>query len=107
MFGAKGSVKRRSKDAAENPFWISFSDMMTALMVLFLVVMAVALLSIPKKVLETEDGSRQHQRKIAQILEKLEEAATRHHQLWFTCPVRVRKVAAERKSGIRTPRICS
>ena len=78
MFGAKGSVKRRSKDAAENPFWISFSDMMTALMVLFLVVMAVALLSIPKKVLETEDGSRQHQRKIAQILEKLEEAAKRH-----------------------------
>ena len=52
--------------------------MMTALMVLFLVVMAVALLSIPKKALETEDGNRQHQKKIAEILEKLEQAATRH-----------------------------
>lgn len=78
MFGARIAVKRGGKDEAEKPFWISFSDMMTALMVLFLVVMAVALLSIPKKVLETEDGTRQHQKKIAEILEKLEAAAKRH-----------------------------
>lgn len=78
MLGTRIVVKRGGKEEAEKPFWISFSDLMTALMVLFLVVMAVALLSIPKKVLETEDGSRQHQRKIAEIMEKLEQAAKRH-----------------------------
>lgn len=33
------------KEEAEKPFWISFSDLMTALMVLFLVAMAVALIA--------------------------------------------------------------
>jgi outer membrane protein OmpA-like peptidoglycan-associated protein len=78
MLDTRVAIKRRGKEEAEKPFWISFSDMMTALMVLFLVVMAVALLSIPKKVLETEDITRQHQRKIDEILDKLEEAAKRH-----------------------------
>ena len=36
--------RRRPRDEAEKPFWISFSDLMTALMVLFLVAMAVGLL---------------------------------------------------------------
>jgi flagellar motor protein MotB len=39
-------VKRKSKEEGEKPFWISFSDLMTALMVMFLVVMAVALLAV-------------------------------------------------------------
>lgn len=78
MFGAKVVIKRGSKDEAEKPFWISFSDLMTAMMVLFLVVMAVTMLSIPKKVLEAENGNRRHQQKIAQILDELEEAAKRH-----------------------------
>jgi outer membrane protein OmpA-like peptidoglycan-associated protein len=39
-------VKKKSKEDGEKPFWISFSDLMTALMVMFLVVMAVALLAV-------------------------------------------------------------
>ncbi len=39
-------VRKRGKDEAEKPFWITFSDLMTAMMVMFLVVMAVALLAI-------------------------------------------------------------
>jgi outer membrane protein OmpA-like peptidoglycan-associated protein len=39
-------VKKKSKEEGEKPFWISFSDLMTALMVMFLVVMAVALLAV-------------------------------------------------------------
>lgn len=46
MFGARSSRCRAPKEEAEKPFWISFSDLMTALMVLFLVVMAAALLSV-------------------------------------------------------------
>jgi outer membrane protein OmpA-like peptidoglycan-associated protein len=43
-------LKRRTKDEAEKPFWISFSDLMSALMVLFLLVMCVALLAVTQEV---------------------------------------------------------
>ncbi len=46
MLGIKASRRRASKEEAEKPFWISFSDLMTALMVLFLVAMAVALVAV-------------------------------------------------------------
>jgi flagellar motor protein MotB len=45
MLGNRYSKKPRSKDEGEKPFWISFADLMTALMTLFLVVMAVSLWS--------------------------------------------------------------
>jgi outer membrane protein OmpA-like peptidoglycan-associated protein len=38
------TLKRGSRDEAEKPFWISFADLMTALMVLFLVSLSVALM---------------------------------------------------------------
>jgi flagellar motor protein MotB len=46
MIGIKASRRKASKEEAEKPFWISFSDLMTALMVLFLVAMAVALIAV-------------------------------------------------------------
>lgn len=46
MLGIKASRRKASKEEAEKPFWISFSDLMTALMVLFLVAMAVALVAV-------------------------------------------------------------
>ena len=48
--GLKAGVVPPKRDEAEKPFWISFSDLMTALMVLFLVAMAVALLAVTKGV---------------------------------------------------------
>jgi outer membrane protein OmpA-like peptidoglycan-associated protein len=39
-------LKRGAKHEGESPFWISFSDLMSALMVLFLVVMAVTLVAV-------------------------------------------------------------
>ena len=48
MFAKKVS-KRGGRDEAEKPFWISFSDLMTACMTLFLVVMAVTIVSLEKK----------------------------------------------------------
>ncbi|MEI6708308.1 MAG: OmpA family protein [Methylococcales bacterium] len=38
--------KKRAKDEAEKPFWISYADLMTAMMMLFLVVMAFSLIII-------------------------------------------------------------
>ena len=46
MLGRSTVIRRGSKDEGERPFWISFADMMTAMMVLFLLVMSVALLSV-------------------------------------------------------------
>ena len=65
---AKQSHRRRSKDDGEKPFWISFSDLMTAMMVMFLVVMAVALLAVTTpsgaREKEIEDWVKQLEQKI-------------------------------------------
>lgn len=43
MIGRRAFINQRSVGEAEKPFWISFADLMTALMVLFLVSLSVAL----------------------------------------------------------------
>ena len=78
MLGAKIVIKRSSKDEAEKPFWISFADLMTAMMVLFLVVMGVALLAVTKNVTEREKQEEQHRQDIELILERFTEAAKRY-----------------------------
>lgn len=40
---SRHTIRRGSRDEAEKPFWISFADLMTSLMVLFLVTLSVAL----------------------------------------------------------------
>ncbi len=78
MVGARIVLKRGGADEAEKPFWISFADLMTALMVLFLVVMGVALLAVTKNVTEKEKKQEQHRRDIELILDRFEQAARRH-----------------------------
>lgn len=46
---------RDSSDEAEKPFWISYADLMTALMVLFLVVMLASLVSLTRTVTDLQD----------------------------------------------------
>ena len=69
---------RRNKQEAERPFWISFADLMTALMILFLVVMGVALLAVTKNVTEQEAKEEQHRVNVEILLDRFEEAAERH-----------------------------
>ncbi|KVV58315.1 flagellar motor protein MotB [Burkholderia territorii] len=78
MFGTQIVVKRGSRDEAEKPFWISFADLMTALMVLFLVVMGVALLAVTKNVTEKEKREEQHRKDIELILDRFQTAAKRY-----------------------------
>jgi outer membrane protein OmpA-like peptidoglycan-associated protein len=61
-------IKRGSKDEGERPFWISFADMMTAMMVLFLLVMSVALLSVTSP-------SKQHEDRIQTLCNRIKVAA--------------------------------
>ena len=66
---------KRRVDEEEKPFWISFADLMTALMVLFLVAMAVALLAVTKTVSEREQLGKQRDKDIEKIMERLKQAA--------------------------------
>nr|WP_298681681.1 flagellar motor protein MotB [uncultured Dongia sp.] len=78
MIGTRLSIKRGGKDEAEKPFWISFADLMTALMVLFLVVMAVALLAVTKTVTEQEKLEQQYKQDVDEFLRRFMEAAKRY-----------------------------
>ena len=80
MIGTRAIPRRNGRDEAEKPFWISFADLMTALMVLFLVVMGVALLAVTKNVTEREKKEEQHRKDIEAILTRFEQAAKRHAQ---------------------------
>jgi outer membrane protein OmpA-like peptidoglycan-associated protein len=78
MFRSPIAARRRPKDEAEKPFWISYADVMTALMVLFLVVMSVALLAVTKTVSQIEQEKAQRQDDISKLLAEVERAADRY-----------------------------
>lgn len=77
MFGIKTQRNRGGKDEAEKPFWISFSDLMTALMVLFLVSMAVALMAVTQGIREKEKGEGERQGTIRSCMVDIEGLAKR------------------------------
>jgi flagellar motor protein MotB len=67
MIGGRIIIKRGKKDEAEKPFWISFADLMTALMVLFLLVMSVALLAVTSK-----DEENKHEQDICTLIQQID-----------------------------------
>jgi len=75
FFGLRQPARQKSREEAEKPFWISFSDLMTALMVLFLVAMTVALLAITHEISESERQKVARDTDIEQLLRRLHEAA--------------------------------
>lgn len=64
MLGVKSPKRRAAKEEGEKPFWISFSDLMTALMVLFLVAMAVALMAVTQGLQQKEDAAKERDKTI-------------------------------------------
>lgn len=75
MIGLKLPSRRRARDEAEKPFWISFADLMTALMVLFLVSVTVALFAVTQKPDEEAKKQKQRNDEIQQLLNRIVEAA--------------------------------
>lgn len=71
MLGLRTATPKRSRDQGEKPFWISFSDLMSALMVLFLVAMSVALLAVTKKVSEEEREDKERVEAIAALMNEI------------------------------------
>ena len=74
MLGARVLLKKNSRDEAEKPFWISYADLMTALMVLFLLVMSVALLAVTKVVDEAQQRTDARKRDITELLNQVKKA---------------------------------
>jgi hypothetical protein len=75
MLELRGSFRGTSRDEAEKPFWISFSDLMTALMVLFLVAMAVALVSVTGPAVVKGNMGKERAAAIGSCLAELQEVA--------------------------------
>jgi heme/copper-type cytochrome/quinol oxidase subunit 2 len=71
MLGLRLPYRRSTQDEAEKPFWISFSDMMTALMVLFLVVMTVTLLAVTHTISQTERMKTARDAEINKLMAKI------------------------------------
>jgi outer membrane protein OmpA-like peptidoglycan-associated protein len=69
------SMGNRGRDDGEKPFWISFADLMTALMVLFLLVMSVALLAVTRTISEREQLEAERQAEIVKLLDRIDKAA--------------------------------
>ena len=66
-------IKRGQKQEGESPFWISFSDLMSALMVLFLLVMAVTLIAVTKDVTSAEEKKIQREKDINELMSTIRE----------------------------------
>ena len=84
MLGSRIIIKRGSKGRTREAVWISYADLMTALMVLFLVVMSVALLAVTKTVSEVtktvseiERRKAEREQDITKLLDEIEKAADR------------------------------
>lgn len=72
MFGNAFGVKKCRSDEAEKPFWISYADLMTAMMVLFLVVMVASLSSVTQRIQRAEQGEKTRGQDISRLCERLE-----------------------------------
>lgn len=77
MFGQRTWTPVKAREEGEKPFWISFADLMSALMVLFLLVMSVALLAVTRTISERERLETERQTAIERLLDRIEQAARR------------------------------
>jgi outer membrane protein OmpA-like peptidoglycan-associated protein len=73
MLGLKLPARRGAKEEAEKPFWISFSDLMTALMVLFLTAMAVAMVAVTQKVQKLKSDAEDHKAAINTCISEVQD----------------------------------
>lgn len=82
----KSAAPSRARDEGEKPFWISFADLMSAMMVLFLVVMVASLSSVTQRIQQAEQGEKQRGNDIARLCEDLQlKAKSRNQTIVVDC----------------------
>ncbi|WP_028453006.1 type I Zorya anti-phage system protein ZorB1 [Chitinilyticum aquatile] len=78
--------KPRNKDEGEKPFWISYADLMTALMVLFLVVMVASLLMVTQQIAIETKGEKDRAAEIKNLCADLKlKAAQQNRNINVNC----------------------
>ena len=75
MLSVRQPARRKGREQGEKPFWISFSDLMSALMVLFLVAMTVALLAVTKKQSDEEREEKDRSEAILRLMGEITKSA--------------------------------
>jgi outer membrane protein OmpA-like peptidoglycan-associated protein len=75
MFSGRTAATPRLKSEGEKPFWISYADLMTALMILFLVVMVASLVMMTKRIASAEQGEKARASDIANLCRQLQDKA--------------------------------
>lgn len=78
LFVRPAARTKSSAGDAENPFWISYADLMTALMVLFLVALTVALFAVTRSVSEDIQQKTARREDIAEFMLRLEKLTREH-----------------------------
>ncbi len=71
MIGLLPGKRRTRREEGEKPFWISFSDLLSGLMVLFLVAMTVALLAVTHEISESEREKTRREEDIREVLQRV------------------------------------
>jgi outer membrane protein OmpA-like peptidoglycan-associated protein len=71
MFGTQAPAPQRPKTEGEKPFWISYADLMTALMILFLIVMVASLAMMTRRIAAAEQGERARTTDISNLCNRL------------------------------------
>ncbi|MBF0358226.1 MAG: OmpA family protein [Magnetococcales bacterium] len=66
-------IIRRKTETTENPFWISYADLMTALVILFLVIMSISIVAISSRPIVEK---KERDTEINAIFDQLEKMAT-------------------------------
>jgi len=72
----KNSNAQKKREDGEKPFWISFSDLMSSLMVLFLISMTVALLAVTNEPDVAAKEEAQRKKAIADFMSEIEQILT-------------------------------
>lgn len=80
MIGRRVVIKRSSRDDGEKPFWISFADLMTALMVLFLVALSAALMNAQRETERAKLAEQAAKRAEQALIEEMKKGDLRGEQ---------------------------
>jgi outer membrane protein OmpA-like peptidoglycan-associated protein len=85
MIGAIARRRPRGKTEGEKPFWISYADLMTAMMTLFLAAMAVTMVAITREVQQEKAQEVIRAEEIKQICNNLEHSFANHPFIHVDC----------------------
>jgi outer membrane protein OmpA-like peptidoglycan-associated protein len=78
-------AKPKVASEGEKPFWISYADLMTAMMTLFLAAMAVTIIAIAQEVTKELSAEEQRAKDIDEVCRQMSSSLRNHPHIHFDC----------------------